>query len=198
MNISLTCDKLSFTLSKSAQEHLQKILPGYEEGMSKRKLVPTLSYAGAGRKEKDGKVIWEYKGPLFLLAGQKCEAPRDGKYYDVLGFPVWIGETDNLLLKGRVLTFMRVGSPEPEDQLVIENAPENYFEMALRDNRTSCCEPKIKRSAGNRSRQPPSPLPPSSRAAGLRRTGQFDRTMKSEHHHSKLSPPPAAVAALCR
>jgi hypothetical protein len=144
MNANLPCDKISFTLSKSAHEHLQKVLPGWVEGMSKQKLVPILSYSGAGSTEKDGKVIWEYRGTLFLLAGQKREALRDGKFYDVLGFPVWIKEIDNLLLKGRVLTFIKVGSPEPQEQLVIENAPENYFEMALRDNCTSCCEPKIK------------------------------------------------------
>ena len=144
MDANPPCDKISFTLSKSAHEYLQKALPGCVEWMSKQNLVPILSFSGGGRHEKDGKVIWEYSGPLFLLAGQKREALRDGKYYDVLGFPVWIGEIDNLLLKGRVLTFMKVGSPEPVEQLVIENAPENYFETALRNNCASCCEPKIK------------------------------------------------------
>lgn len=145
MNERLPRDKISFTLSSSAEAHLQKILPDWIDGMSKRELVSILSYSGGGRREKGGKVIWEYRGPLFLLAGQKRESLRDGKYYDVLGFPVWIGEIENLLLKGRVLTFIKVGSPEPEEYLVIENAPENYFELALKDAcRVSCSEPKVK------------------------------------------------------
>lgn len=138
MNADLPCDHINFTLSKSAREHLQKLLPGWVGRMSERKLVPILCWSGGGRTEKGGKVIWEYRGPLFSLAGQKREALRDGRFYDVLGFPIWMGEMDSLLLKDRVLTFMKVGSPEPIGQLVIENAPDNYFEAAVRNNCASC------------------------------------------------------------
>lgn len=96
--------------------------------------MPILSYSGGGRAEKNGKIIWEYRGALFLLGGQRQEALQKGRYFDLLGFPVWIGEIDQLLLNGRVLTFMEVGTPKPFKHLVIENAPENFFQTVLREN----------------------------------------------------------------
>jgi hypothetical protein len=144
MKVKLPNDKISFTLSKSAQAHLQAVLPDWVGGLSKKGLVPILSYSAGGRDEKDGKVLWEYRGALFTLGGQKREELREGQYYDVLGFPVWIDEFDNHLLKGRVLTFIKVGRPEPEENLVIENAPENFLEMTSRENCTPCREPEIK------------------------------------------------------
>ena len=131
---------MSFTLYGPAQQHLQTVLPDFVRVLSERGLVPILSHAGAGRTEKEGKVIWEYQRPVFLLAGQKREALGPGKYYDLLGFPVWIAEFDNLVLKGRVLTFMRIGEPKPEEHLVIEDAPQNYLDLAMRENCAPCRE----------------------------------------------------------
>jgi hypothetical protein len=86
---------------------------------------------------------------LFLLCAQKPEALPRGKYYDLLGFPVWIYELDNLLLKGRVLTFAKVGGPEPQAELVLENVPDNYFELAMQEGGgcCSCGDPTVKRVA---------------------------------------------------
>ena len=128
-------DRIDFTLTVSAQEYLSKTLPDWVKQTSEKGLVPLLSYAGGGRSEKDGKITWEYHGgALFLLAGQRREALSKGKYFDLVGFPLWIGEIDQLLLKGRVLTFTEVGAPEPQKHLVIENAPENFLQTALREN----------------------------------------------------------------
>lgn len=84
-------NKMCFSLSKAAEEHLKAVLPGFVEEMSKEKLVPMLSYSGSGKCEKDGKVTWEYAGPLFLLAGQKREKLRDGEDYDILVFQFGYG-----------------------------------------------------------------------------------------------------------
>jgi hypothetical protein len=126
-------NKASFTLSKSAQEHLQDILPNWIDECSKKGLVPILSHSGVCRKEKGGKVLWEYRGPDFLLAGQRIEALGSGKYYDLLGCPVWIDDFDNHLLTRKVLTAINFGSPEAEVFLVLENAPDNYFETAMQE-----------------------------------------------------------------
>lgn len=145
MKVDMSDEKIGFILSKSARAHLKAVLPEWVGGCQKKKLVPLLSFSGGGRREdKQGNVTWEYNGSLFLLAGQKREALRDGKYYDLLGFPVWIDDFDNHLLKGRVLTFLKVGSPEPTENLVIENAPENFLEMVSRENCSACPAPEIK------------------------------------------------------
>jgi hypothetical protein len=36
------------------------------------------------------------------------------------------------LIEGRTLTTIQFGSPEPAELLVIENAPEDYFEAMMR------------------------------------------------------------------
>lgn len=125
-------DPADFALSESAQNYLSKTLPDWTKHTRERGIVPMLSFSGAVRMEKDGKVICEYRGPLFLLASQKREKLRDGKYYDVMGFSLWMYEFDYLLLKGRVLTFTKVGAPHPEEHLVIENAPEDFFETVYK------------------------------------------------------------------
>src|SRR5262249_23911533 len=134
----LPSDKIGFNLTESAEEYLSKMLPGWTREASARGLVPILSYSGGGRCEKDGRITWEYLGPLFLLADQRQEALGSGKYFDLLGFPVWIGETEQLLLKGRLLTFMKVGGPEPEEHLVLDHVSENFFETALKEG-AGCC-----------------------------------------------------------
>lgn len=144
MKPELPCEIMNFSLSKPAEDYLKGVLPDFVEFMSKQELVPSLSHSRGSRSKKDGRVVWEYNGPLFLLAGQKREALRVGKYYDVLGYLLWIEEIDSRILKDRVLTFMKVGRPEPREFLVIENAPDNYFDVAMRGNSTSCCELKTK------------------------------------------------------
>lgn len=134
MNGSSPSGRIGFALSESAREHFLKVLPDWVRQASQQGLVPKLSYSGAGRRERDGKTTWEYRGSLFLLASQRREALHRGKYFDLLGFPVWIGDVEQLLLRGRVLTFLEVGAPEPEEHLVIENAPENFFETVLQEN----------------------------------------------------------------
>jgi len=77
-------------------------------------------------------VLWEYRGPNFLLAGEEPGQPRPGRYFDLLGFRIWIGEIEELLLKGRTLTIIHHGSPEPAELLVIQGAPEDHLETTLR------------------------------------------------------------------
>lgn len=135
MKDGLPGDKIGFTLTDSAREYLSKTLPDWVQQTLERGQVPELCYAGGGRSEKNRKIIWEYRGgALFLLGSQRPEALRSGTYFDLLGFSVWIGDIDQLLLKGRVLTFAEVGGPEPRKHLVIENAPENFFQTVLREN----------------------------------------------------------------
>ena len=134
MNESSPGDRIGFTLTELAQEYLSKTLPDWIKQTSEQRLVPTLSFSGGGRAERNGKVTWEYRGALFLLGGQRRGALQKGGYFDLLRFPVWIAEIDQLLLRGRTLTFAAVGMPEPRKYLVIENAPENFFETVLREN----------------------------------------------------------------
>ena len=131
------CGELSFSLSQSAQNYLQEILQHRSDQPHKPGFVPILSYSGGSRIENEGKVLSDYNGPNFLVGSQKLEALGPGKYYHLLGFPIWIDDSDNLLLKGRTLTVVEVGHPEPMELLVIENAPENYLEIVSREN--SCC-----------------------------------------------------------
>ena len=84
--------------------------------------------------EKNGKVLWEYKGPRFVIGAHKPENLIEGTLYDLLGFPVWMRDFDDHLLKGRVLTASMVGSPEPQEHLVIENAPEDYLKKFSQKN----------------------------------------------------------------
>ena len=139
MSDSAPGDKIDFSLSKSAQEYLSGILPNWTQQMSERGFVPMLSYSGSETAtcKKSGKVTWEFRGALFLLAGHRPEALRDGGYFDLAGFRVWIGNMDQRLLSGRVLTFVEVGAPEPKRRLVIENAPENFFRTVFKEN-TAC------------------------------------------------------------
>jgi hypothetical protein len=144
MNQDATGDKINFTLSESAEAYLRKILPSAVDHMSKRGIVPILSHRGGGTAKKDGKVTWHYRGPAFALAGQKPEFLNDGKYYNLFGCSIWIEELENIMLKGHVLTMQKVGSPEPLSFLVIQNAPENYFQQALDEmlGGAACCSCK--------------------------------------------------------
>lgn len=136
MNEDIRSDQADFALSESAQKYLSKTLPDWTKHTLERGNVPMLSFAGAGHTQQDGKVTWEYRGALFLLASQKREMLRGGKYYDVMGFSLWMYEFDYLLLKGRVLTYTKVGAPHPEEHLVIENAPEDFFETVFKQGKS--------------------------------------------------------------
>jgi hypothetical protein len=126
--------KVNFTLSETAKRYLQRGLSGAEQS-STRGLVTCLTYSGGYAPERDGKILWEYRGPNFLIAGQKPGNLRPGGYYDLLGFRVWIGEMEQRLLEDRTLTTIQYGSPEPAELLVIENVPDNYFEAMMREGR---------------------------------------------------------------
>ena len=77
---------------------------------------------------------WDYRGPSFVIAGIKPERLGAGGYYDLLGQRVWISNAEQHLLSGRTLTTLSVDtdSPDPVELLVLENAPEDYFEQILR------------------------------------------------------------------
>lgn len=109
-------------------------MSGWIGGASKQGLVPMLGFVGSRRTEKDGKTLWEYQGPLFGLFAEKPERLATGKYYNLLGATVWIDKFSSLLLKGRTLTVKKVGGPEPKDQLVLDNVPEDYVQTALRES----------------------------------------------------------------
>jgi hypothetical protein len=130
-------EKIKFTLSPSAKAHLVKILSNWVESTSQKGLVPILSFSGGGRMEKDGKILWEYRGPEFLIAGQRPEALRGGKYYDLLGFSVWIQDFEQRLLEGQVLTTIKIGNSNDYELFVLANAPDNYLETAL--PKRCCC-----------------------------------------------------------
>jgi len=130
MNENTPCHEVNFTLSEIAKDYLQRSLL-IAENMSARGLVSCLSYSGGLTQEKDGKTLWNYSGPNFLIVGQKPQHLGTGRYYDLLGFRVWIGEIEQILLKGRTLTTLQCESPHGMELLVIENAPKNYFETIM-------------------------------------------------------------------
>ena len=99
--------KINFTLSNSAEAYLRKSLPGWVEIVLKRGSVPILTHTGGGRAEKDGKIIWQYKGPAFVIAGQKTGSLSGGKYHDLVGCSIWIEELECIMLKGRTLTMKK-------------------------------------------------------------------------------------------
>ena len=121
MNDTLPC----FTLTDSARQYL---LRGLSIERSAQGLVTSLMYCGCLAPEKDGKVLWTYHGPNFLIAGQRPAHLRAGAYYDLLGFQVWIGEVEQILLKGKSLTTIHYGTPQPQELLVIDGAPADYFD----------------------------------------------------------------------
>jgi hypothetical protein len=131
MNEDKTLSPLNFTLSESAKQYLQRDLAAADQ-WSTRGLVTCLSFSGGFAPERGGKILWNYKGPNFSIAGQKPEKLRPGGYCDLLGFRVWIGDMEQRLLEGRTPTTIQFGSPEPAELLVIENAPEDYFEAMMR------------------------------------------------------------------
>jgi hypothetical protein len=131
MNEQKALSPLNFALSDSAKQYLQRDLTAAAQ-WSTRGLVTCLTYCGGLAPERDGKILWNYKGPNFSIGGQKPGKLRAGRYYDLLGFRVWIAEMEQRLLEGRTLTTIQFGSPEPGELLVIENAPEDYFEVMMR------------------------------------------------------------------
>lgn len=139
MNTQSSLEKIDFASSASAEAHLLKYLPEWVGTMSKQGIVPILSWCGGTKMEKGGKVLWEYTGPQFCVAGQKPEALSGGKYYDLLGCPVWIEEFSINVLKGHVLTTMKIG-PEDNEILIIENAPADYLNQGFPE--CSCCNSK--------------------------------------------------------
>lgn len=132
MNDHTPYKTVNFTVSETAKQYVQRNLSRFAGEMSARGLVTCLTYSGAFAPEKDGKILWSYRGPNFLIAGQKPGNLRVGGYYDLLGFRVWIGKTEQILLEGRTLTTLHYGRPDPEELLVIEDAPEDYFETMVR------------------------------------------------------------------
>ena len=123
---------MNFTVSETAKQCLQRNLSLFSGDRAGRRLVTCLTYSGGYAPERDGKLLWNYQGPNFLIAGQRPGNLRAGGYYDLLGFRVWIGEMEQTLLESRTLTTIQYGSPEPAELLVIENAPEDYFEILMR------------------------------------------------------------------
>ena len=146
MNDDLPHNKINFTLSESAQNYILRILPKISETLSGRGLDLSFDHVGSGRAEKNGKVIWEYTGPFFGFGGRKPEERISREPYDLLGYTVWMSELETRLLKNRVLTLLKVGSPEPREALVIENAPADYFQKFTQENggACSCCNPNDK------------------------------------------------------
>ena len=122
----------TFSLSEAAEQYLQQSLASSVGQMSERGLVTSLTYSGGYAPERDGKILWEYRGPNFLLAGQNPAQLGAGRYYDLLGYRVWIGEIEEILLRGKTLTMIQYGKPAPAELLVIKNAPEDYLEASLR------------------------------------------------------------------
>ena len=131
MNEDKALRPLNFTLSDSAKQYLQRDLTAADQ-RSTRGLVTCLTYSGGYAPERGGMILWSYRGPNFLIAGQKPGNLRAGGYYDLLGFRVWIGEIEQRLLDGRTLTTIQYGSPEPVELLVIENVPDDYCEAMIR------------------------------------------------------------------
>jgi hypothetical protein len=134
MNKDTALSPLNFTLSEGAKEYLQRDLTLADQ-LSTRGLVTCLTYSGGFAPTRDGKVLWNYQGPNFLIAGQKPGNLGPGRYYDLLGFRVWIGKMEQALLEGRTLTTIQYGSLEPAELLVIQNVPDNYFEVMMREGR---------------------------------------------------------------
>jgi hypothetical protein len=132
--MSETTKPVNFTLSGSAKRYLQGHLAHLTEAASARRLVTCLTFSGGARVEKDGRTLWDYSGPCFTIAGIKPESLGEGGYFDLLGHRVWISRAEEYLLSRRTLTTQMVGtdSPDPGELLVIENAPEGYFEQILR------------------------------------------------------------------
>ena len=81
----------------------------------------------------------ELPGAEFLDCRPKARESSGRWLLRLLGFRVWIGEMEQTLLKGRTLTTIQYGSPEPAELLVIENAPEDYFEIMMRAGKLYAC-----------------------------------------------------------
>src|SRR5436190_24239594 len=126
MNEDTPCKTVNFTVTETGKQYLQRGLSRFAGEMSERGLVTCLTYSGGFAPEKDGRILWSYRGPNFLIGGQGPGNLRAGGFYDLLGFRVWIGKTEQILLEGRTLTTLQYGSPDPEELLIIEGAPEDY------------------------------------------------------------------------
>ena len=128
------CNNVNFTLSETAKRHIVGALSTANQ-LSAGGLVTCLTFSGAYAPARDGQILWNYRGPNFLIAAQKSENLRPGAYCDLLGVRVWIGETEQILLDGKTLTIKQYGSPEPAELLVIENAPDDYFDAMMREGK---------------------------------------------------------------
>ncbi len=117
----------AFSISASAEKYLRSALLSLHPRAESRGTVMALTYSGGAAVEKDGKMLWQYQGPNFLVAGITAKNPRGGHYYGLLGFKVWIGEVEEALLDGLTLTTITYGESHPEELLVVENAPENFL-----------------------------------------------------------------------
>ncbi len=121
MNANMPGKSVNFTLSETGKRYIRDLLTYSAEGMAARGLVACLTYSGGFEPERDGKILWSYRGPNFLIAGHKPQNLGAGEYYNLLGFRVWIGDIEHRLLEGRTLTTIQYGSPGPAELLVIEN-----------------------------------------------------------------------------
>lgn len=83
-------------------------------------------------------VVFKHSGPFFGFGGRKPEHLGDGKNYDLLGFSVWISHTDDLLLKGRVVTVRKI-KPQYQRLFTIRNPPAGFPNSVYRKNRCRCC-----------------------------------------------------------
>jgi hypothetical protein len=128
MNENTPLKEPGFSLSDSARNYFRSWLPDFAPDMERRGMVAALTYSGGPAVQKDGKTLWQYGGPVFLIAGLKSEQLRAGSFYHLMGHKVWIGEMEEALLEGTSLTTAICGSPNPDELLVIENAPENLLE----------------------------------------------------------------------
>lgn len=132
MNKQTACKPVDFKMSETAKQYLQRALTSSAGGVSAQGLVVCLTYSGGYAPERNGKILWNYLGPNFLIAARRPGNLGAGGYYDLLGFRVWIGEREQKLLEGRKLATIKYGSPEPAELLVIENVPDNYCEAMMR------------------------------------------------------------------
>jgi hypothetical protein len=132
MNETAPTKDLNLRLSARARRYLKRCLDPFVGQMSQKGLATSVTYSGGcSVSDKNGRLLWEYRGPHFLIGGEKPESLREGQFYDLLGFRVWIRDRDAILLKSQTLTTIMYGDPHPDELLVPENASEHFFEEAL-------------------------------------------------------------------
>ena len=128
--------KIQFGISPSAELLLQNYLPNYFKICTSLNQILLFAYTGRIRVQ-DGDAVFRDLGPCFQFFGTKAENLHDGKYYDLFGFPTWISDLPDFLLKGRVLTTKMVGDRQ---LFTIENAPEDFLGSVFEQN-ASCPRP---------------------------------------------------------